>query len=571
MSCTLCPGSEDPKPSKMTQNPSNAASAPDSLRLVLNLGMAIFALGLGFSLFVWQAGLTSLDLYGNSFEVLYVRNETAIFLLLFLALWLVRPYLLGDRVLAFWPSPLTGDRLAKIPWLWVIVPTVVLFAWLGDYLVLHGFPLSNDEYLPRFQAQIFMAGKIKALLLPDLREFGKALTPIFVIFDPQEGTWISSYLPIYSLLRTGFLALGVEPLTGPVLGGLSLVLIAAVARRLWPQEALAPFIAVILLASSTQFLVTSMTSYAYPAHLCFNLAWLYFYCRGDRLGYLVTPWIGFFALGLHNPFVHALFVTPFLLALVCRRNWRFTLYFGAVYAAGCVMWYLWWSRLVFLRSSDMNAFQFPGFYQFLIQPMNLSMLFAWQSLALTVSVFLAFIYWQKLAPFFKTLIFGCLLTFGFFFFFPVDQVLGWGYRFFYGVLGNLVLVAVAGWFFLKESLTLRKAWGLFVLGTALAVLVQFPLRCLEVESFMQPFARSAQYIQSLPHSFAVIDPTEVWFSQLLVRNDPFLRNHPKILFAPYLNEDQLAKLKTLGTVHTVKPEELAQFGLHPIKPRHESP
>jgi len=103
------------------------------------------------------------------------------------------------------------------------------------------------------------------------------------------------------------------------------------------------------------------------------------------------------------------------------------------------------------------------------------------------------------------------------------------------------------------------------------VLVQFPLRCLQVESFIRPFSRSAQYIQSLPDSFVIIDPAQVWFAQLLGRNDPFLRNHPKILFAPYLNEDQLAKLKTLGPVHTVKPEELAHFGLHPIKPYHDSP
>ncbi len=555
----------------MTQNPSNPASAPDSLRLALNLAMAIFAVGLLFSLFVWQAGLASRDFYGNSFHVLYVRNETGVFILLFLALLLARPYLLGDRLLSVRTAPLSRDQLARFPWLWAMVLAMVLLAWIGNYLVLHNFPLSNDEYLPRFQAQIFMTGQVKALLPSQLREFGKALTPIYAIFDPQKGTWISAYLPIYSLLRTGFLALGVEPLTGPVLGGLSLVLIAAVARRLWPQEALAPFIAVILLASSTQFLVTSMTSYAYPAHLCFNLAWLYCYCRGDRLGYLVTPWIGFFALGLHNPFVHALFVTPFLLALVWRKNWRLTLYFAAVYAAGCVVWYLWWTRLVFLRSSGMNAFQFSGFYQFLIQPMNLSVLFAWQSLALTVSVLLAFIYWRKLAPFFKTLIFGCLLTFAFFFFFPEDQVLGWGYRFFYGVLGNLVLVAVAGWFFLKERIGLKKAWELLVLGTALAVLVQFPLRCLQVESFIRPFARSSQYIQSLPCSFVIIDPAQVWFAQLLVRNDPFLRNHPKILFAEYLSGDQLAKLKTLGTVQALTPAELARFGLHPIKPRHDSP
>ena len=70
-----------------------------------------------------------------------------------------------------------------------------------------------------------------------------------------------------------------------------------------------------------------------------------------------------------------------------------------------------------------------GFYQLMIQPMNLSMLCAWQSLALTVPALLALIYWKRLALFFKILTFGCLFTYGFFCFFPEDQVLGWGYLF----------------------------------------------------------------------------------------------------------------------------------------------
>ena len=203
--------------------------------------------------------------------------------------------------------------------------------------------------------------------------------------------------------------------------------------------------------------------------------------------------------------------------------------------------------------------------------MNLAMLFAWQSLALTVPALLAFLCWKRLTPFLKLLAWGCLFTFVFFFFFRWDQELGWGYRFFYGVLGNLVLVAVAGWFYLRESIGLRKAWGFFVLGTALAVLVQFPLRCLQVESFVRPFAGSAQYIQSLPYSFVVIDPAQVWFAQLLVQNDPFLGNHPRMLFAHDLTQEQLARRSTLGSVHIMRPEELARCGLHPIKPHPDSP
>ncbi|MEW6440398.1 MAG: hypothetical protein AB1640_05615 [bacterium] len=537
----------------------------------VSVGMAIFLLGLVLSFLVRLHGLTSLDLYGNSFHVLFVRNEPGFFLLLFLTLFLARRYLLTDNYLPAWRAPQSLDPLAKFPWMSAICLAVVLCAWLGDFLVLHGFPLSNDEFLPRFQAEIFAAGEITAHLPPALREFGKALTPIFAAFNPEEGSWISTYLPIHAALQTVFFTLGFASLTSPVLAGLSLVLIAAVARRLWPEEYLAPVIAVVLLASSTQFLVTSMTSYAYPAHLCFNLAWLYCYCRRDLLGYLVAPWIGLLALGLHNPFVHALFVAPFLLALVWQRNWLLTLYFGVVYAAGCIVWFLWWTRLVFLQGSDMNAFQLPGGYQLLIQPMNLSMLFSWQSLALTVPAFLALLSWRRLTPLLKALAWGCLFTFAFFFFFRWDQILGWGYRFFYGVLGNLVLVAVAGWFYLRESIGLRKAWGFFVLATALAVLVQFPLRCLQVESFIRPFARSAQYIRSLPYPYVVIDPSQAWLSQLLVRNDPFLRNHPKVLSAQYLTPEELAKLSSLGTVHVIQPQELAPCGLHPIKPCHDSP
>jgi hypothetical protein len=430
--------------------------------------------------------------------------------------------------------------------------------------------LSNDEFLSRFQAQIFSSGKIKSMLPKELEEFGRALTPVFTILDPQSGTWISSYLPIYALLRAIFLALGVESLTGPVLAGLSLVLIAAVARRLWPQESLAPFIAVILLASSTQFLITSMTSYSYPAHLCFNLAWLYFYCRGDRLGYIVTPWVGFFALGLHNPFVHALFVTPLLFFLLMQKNWKLIIYFGLVYVSGCIVWFSWWTQIVHLADKDMDAFQIPGAYQLLIQPMNLAMLFSWQSLALTVLGIFALRQWSRLFPFLRAVAWGCFLTFFFFFCFSMDQVLGWGYRFFYGVLGNFVLLAVAGWFYLREKAGLRKAWGFVILSTILAVLVQLPLRCLQVESFIRPFAKSAQYLNSLPVSFVIINPAEIWYAQLLVRNDPFLRNHPKIMFSQYLDEKQVESLRTMGEVHIMKPEELANTGLHPIISRHAS-
>ena len=140
---------------------------------IFSIERAICILGLVFGFLVWRCGLTSLDIYSNSFHVLYVRNEPMVLLLLFLALLLLDRYLIANNFLYSWPSPRSPDWLVKYPWLGIMALSVILLAWLGDRFVLHSFPLSNDEFLPRFQAQIFLSGKIKSILPIELEEFGK--------------------------------------------------------------------------------------------------------------------------------------------------------------------------------------------------------------------------------------------------------------------------------------------------------------------------------------------------------------------------------------------------------------
>ena len=532
----------------------------------------IFSIGLLLSIVINMNGLNKPGIYyGNYFLYLYVKNEPIILVLLIISLLLLRWYLTSSAKLS-WAAN-AGERLSHLSsgWIWLLALAVLVFAWLGDYWVLHGFPASNDEFAPRFQAQIFLAGKVKVVLDSMWRDFAEALTPGFIIFDPQEFTWTSAYLPVYAAIRTIFLGLGCASLTGPFLAALSLLLIYRVAQKIWPQDRFAPILAVVLLGSSSQFLITSMTSFAYPAHLCLNLAWLACYLRGDKLGVAVTPWIGFFALGLHNPFPHALFVTPWLLGVVRKRNWKVTLYFALVYLAGCIVWYQWmrFTRPSMVRGEDLQIFQLPGFYQLLIQPMNLSLLFAWQSLAACILFMVAIRHRAILSPWCKELLWGCILTFGFFFFFPWDQFIGWGYRFFYGVLGNLVLVAVAGWSLMRQALGEKKALGFLVLTTLLAVCLQLPSRCYQVESFVRPLAVSAKFIQSLPEPLVIIDTNKNYLSASLVRNDPFLHNTPKIFRAYGLDDEHINNLQKLGQVRILKPEALAARGLPLIPPRRE--
>jgi hypothetical protein len=77
------------------------------------------------------------------------------------------------------------------------------------------------------------------------------------------------------------------------------------------------------------------------------------------------------------------------------------------------------------------------------------------------------------------------------------------------------------------TLLLAAAWGLrkarrsLVCCTAIAVLVQFPIRCLRAETFVRDFARAARDVQSTPESFVLLDHSKAWYSQDLMRNDPF--------------------------------------------------
>jgi len=424
-----------------------------------------------------------------------------------------------------------------------------------------------DEYLPHFQAAIFACGKIYAGIAPPFRAFATALTPVFVMHDTINNTWTSGYLPVYAALKVPFFLMDLESLTNPLLGALSIILMGAICRKIWPREKSAPLLGIILLLSSTQFLITSMSFYSMPAHLFFNLLWLYAYTRNNKLGLACTPWIGAVALGIHNPFVHALFVTPFLVRLIRDKKICRGAYFAFVYGLGCIVWLLWMksTRPSMVTGDDFMIFQFPAFYQAIFQMMNITLLLSWQSVALTFLFIWNTRNWTNFTPLMKDLFWGCLLTFVFYFFFPLNQGHGWGYRYIYGVLGNLVLLSVAGWYHLKDAIGVQRANQFVFVATIFALLIQLPIRCFQVESFVRPFAQAMSFIESAPEEFILIDDTKIWYSRDLIRNDPFLRNKPKVLFAQNLSEGQKQNLCGMGSLRLIEPEELIKLGLQPVE------
>ena len=382
----------------------------------------------------------------------------------------------------------SGARLA-------IVAVVVLgVTTAGTWGVMHSLPFSMDEYVAGFQARAFAAGRAVVTLPDEWKQFGMALKPVFVVYEPSTHTWLSAYWPIYGALRAAFLLIGADRLLNPLLAAVSVPLVYACARRLWPAEKGHAWMAVAFLVLSSQFLFMSMTSYAMPAHLAINLLWIYAFLRGDRAGWIAAPIIGVIALGLHNPVPHALFVAPFLLYLVTLRRWGWTVYFAAVYLAGIAVWAVWAQTVTAASAGGSLAalFASPGLMMLSVQHLSLTVFLSWQTPLLVVLLIWTAFAWRSLTATEQCLAFGIVLSFGFFLFYPSTQGHGWGYRYTYPVLGNMALLGASGIARLRAALGTRATQRLLLASALVTVFVQVPVRAWQIEHYVRPFAARAR-------------------------------------------------------------------------------
>jgi hypothetical protein len=542
------------------------------MRLTFYLTGGLLLLGLLFGISMDSAAIGDPSAgWPNAYYYLYAKNEPAVLLILLIACVLCHRYFHMPKPADAGGNFLSGllfQRLQNSRGIPALCFGVFTAAAAGTFFILHNHGLSMDEFSADFQAAIFARGQLWSVLPEEWQSFGDALTPVFIAHDPVRHSWISTYLPSYALLRSLFFRLEMESLLNPLLAAGSVWMITRVARQLWPSEKTAPVLAAVLLATSAQFWLTSMTAYSTPAHLFLNLCWLHFYLNKDRWSWLLVPWIGVFAVELHKPNVHALFAIPFLIRFLRNRQWGFCLYYGAVYLFSVYLTKLWWTLSMpnvvsHLASggSPTALMEWPGLVDLIFRVATLPLLFSWQSLAGIFLCWLALGRYRQLPPVLRDLAWGCALLWLFYFLGRANQIHGWGYRYCYAVLGNMVLLAVAGWFYLEKEVGTPRAREFLLASCMLALFVQLPIRCYQASSFTGMFAHATAYVRALPADFVVIDKYKNWFCQDLVRNDPFLENTPKFFFLHKLKPGQLEELKRKGSVHIVQPEELAIFGL----------
>lgn len=494
----------------------------------------------------------------NAFYVVFARDEPLGLLVLAIFYLIAALFFYQKGRAKVFPMPKIDSRLH----LALIAVVVFAIAATGATLVCHDYTLSADEYMADFQARIFLRGKITAQVPEQWVPVVHTVKPTFVEYLPATHSWKSAYLPVYAAMRAVFQSVSLESFLNPICAAVSVLALAAATRSIWPEQKNFPVIAALLLASSSQFLITAMTSYSMPAHLALNAIWLWLYSRPDRRRFYLAPVVGVLAIGLHQPIVHALFVGPFLLRIVRQRRWSVAVIFGLIYLAGCAGWFAW--RLHYSGPSGSGtAYLFRLFNpaMLVIQPMDILLVIGWSSLAVPLLAALGLRQISKERPILQDAALSCLLTFGFYFFFYLDQGYGWGYRYFHATLPCFILLAVAGWKSLSQRIGTARAGKFLLASIAVSLCVQLPLRSLQAESFIRPFARAGAVIHEMKADLVGLNPYDAWYSADLIRNDPFLEKRPVVVALHRLRPEDVQILSHAGKTHFLTAPELTKMGL----------
>ena len=245
-------------------------------------------------------------------------------------------------------------RLAARPRLIVagLAAGTVLIGWLGWFLVFGGHALSDDEFMALFDAEIFRHGALIAPVPLRFRPLNMAMQPLFQIFLKSGAGWSSSYYPVNAMILALLDLFGLRAAAGGLLSALSLVMVYRLAGRLWPDARHAGLVAVLLLASSSQLLVTAMTPYAMSAHLALNLLWLNLFLGRGWVSQGLALVVAAAATGLHQLVFHPLFAAPFVLQLWLDRQWARAVFHSLGYLALAALWPHYWDLALWSAHLD---------------------------------------------------------------------------------------------------------------------------------------------------------------------------------------------------------------------------
>jgi len=459
---------------------------------------------------------------------------------------------------------------------------VILMGVTGTYAVFDGHHLSRDEFLAEFDALIFRAGRTIAPMDASWRPFASALQPRFMLPIPHDAGFVSGYLPVNAGFRALAGLLGDDNLTSPLLAACAVIATFGIARRLWPERPDAAIVSTLLVVTSSQFLVTSMTSYAMTAHLALNMVWLWFFLRDDRAGHSAAIATGFLAAGLHQLIFHPLFAVPFIVRLWLSRRRSLALVYIMSYAIICLFWVSYWKIILILQGISPEASDSAGPLYFVLRATVLLLDFQWLGADLMLKNILRFVSWnnpallplailaysaiRKCSVIAPELIAGILLTLIVMFILLPYQGHGWGYRYLHGLIGSAALLGGYGWIEMTNRWNESEAAAcrsILAICSAVALFVLLPAHARQAHDFVAPYVRAANLIRQAPTDVVIVDESRLFFAEDLVQNDPFLRDLPKVLDLTNLTQPGIEYLCEHDSISLFGHDQAVALGIRP--------
>jgi hypothetical protein len=489
--------------------------------------------------------------------------------------WLARP----------WPRMSSRTIVLTLAALCLVVGSI------GSTLVFDNYTLSLDEFMANFDARIFAKGDLMAPIAPAWRPFAGALQPMFDLPIPDNRFWASSYLPVNAAMRALGRDAGVEWLVNPLLSAFSVVATWAVARRLWPDRPDRALIAAALLGTSAQLIVMAMTAYAMPGHLAFNLAWLWLFLRGGRLGHAAAIVVGLLATGMHQLLFHPAFAAPFILQLWLDRRWTLAAVYTLAYAVIGVFWIEYWQiemRLLGESQEDAGSLGGGWLVERTLDVLNgirvdnlgamgesLMRFVTWQSLVTgPLAVIGGFIAFRQKGHL-RALALGIILTLVAMLILMPTQTHGWGYRYAHGLLASLAFLAAFAWSELTDALPApakAAARGGLIVAALVSLVALTPIRAWQAWSYVRPYDLADRQIRAAPAKVVVIDHEgPLGFNPgTVVRNDPFLGpGQPKVMQLTYMDAGLVRRICTAGGVAVFDGRSAAAAGIDTAASRPE--
>jgi hypothetical protein len=461
----------------------------------------------------------------------------------------------------------------------IAVITALLLA-LGTLFIYHNHPLSMDEYAAYFQSRVFAAGQLHGEFPPPLLDWliPRGFQDYFLNVSPATGSVAEAYWPGFALLLTPFTWAGAPWLCNPVISALTLLAIHRLALELFNDREAAGF-ALLLTVASPVIFADGISYYSMPAHLLANSLFALLLVRPTALRAAAAGVVGSIALALHNPVPHLLFCVPWLVWVATRPGgMRLFASLMAGYVPLCVLlgmgWFLFSGHL--LREGLVSAttpvalvnrlqsmfriFSLPDATVVLARLIGMAKTWVWAVPGLMILAAAGAVRWRQDALC-RLLTASAVLTLFGYFFVPVDQGHGWGYRYFHSAWMALPLLATAALF--RPAQTSREASSPtrlfedsgsrgFVAACILLTLVfGIGFRAWQLQDFVARDVNQVPQYKGTESRVVILDSRSSFYGADLVQNDPWLRGNEIRMYSHGAAADRQMMARYYPELHSV--------------------